>query len=38
LNLYGHPGYANMQRELEAMIRARPGIVLDKFDEPVGMA
>jgi arylsulfatase A-like enzyme len=37
-NLYGDPGYANMQRELEDMIRARPGVILDKFDEPVGMA
>jgi len=37
-NLYQEGDASPMQRELEDMIRARPGNLLSRFDEPVGMA
>lgn len=37
-NLFEDPGAASMRRELEEMIQARPGEVLEHFEEPVGMA
>jgi len=37
-NLYDDPGHAAMRRELEDMIRARPGRECAAFDDPVGMA
>ena len=37
-NRFGDPGAARLRRELEDMIRARPGDELDTFDAPVGMA
>ena len=37
-NRFDDPGYASMRKEHEDMIRARPGVELNGFDEPVGMA
>ena len=37
-NRFDDPGAARLRRELEDMIRARPGAELDAFDAPVGMA
>ena len=37
-NRFLDPGVATLQRELEDMIRARPGSELGAFDPPVGMA
>ncbi len=37
-NRFADPAAASLQRELEDMIRARPGSELDAFDTPVGMA
>ncbi len=37
-NLYQDGDASPLQRELEEMIRARPGKVCSTFDEPVGMA
>ena len=37
-NRFDDPGAASLRRELEEMLQARPGEVLETFDEPVGMA
>ena len=37
-NRFDDPGAAALRRELEEMVHARPGDVLEAFDEPVGMA
>ncbi len=37
-NRFDDPGAARLRRELEDMIRARPGRALERFDTPVGMA
>ena len=37
-NLFDDSGYAAMRKELEDMIRARPGVERATFDEPIGMA
>ena len=37
-NLYDDPGSSALRKELEDMIRARPGTERESFDEPVGMA
>lgn len=37
-NRFEDAGAAGLRRELEDMVRARPGVELDTFDEPVGMA
>jgi len=37
-NLFDDPGCAKVRKELEDMMRARPGKVLEKLAEPIGMA
>ena len=37
-NLFDDAGYKAMRKEHEDMIRSRPGVELNGFDEPVGMA
>lgn len=37
-NLFDDPGHTAMRRELEDMIRARPGPERQTFDEPIGVA
>jgi arylsulfatase A-like enzyme len=37
-NRFDDPGYAKIRKELEAMMRARPGAILAPLPEPVGMA
>ena len=37
-NLFDDPGRAKVKRELEDMMRARPGKVNDQLAEPIGMA
>jgi arylsulfatase A-like enzyme len=37
-NLFDDPGYAKVKKELEDMMRARPGKVRDNLAEPIGMA
>jgi arylsulfatase A-like enzyme len=37
-NLYDDPGYAKVRKELEDMMRARPGKVREDLPEPIGMA
>jgi N-sulfoglucosamine sulfohydrolase-like protein len=37
-NRYDDPAYARVRKELEEMMWARPGPVLDELPEPVGMA
>jgi hypothetical protein len=37
-NLFDDPGYAKVRKEMEDLMRARPGKVLDKLAEPIGMA
>ncbi|HXV11037.1 MAG TPA: sulfatase/phosphatase domain-containing protein, partial [Burkholderiales bacterium] len=37
-NLFDDPGYAKVRKELEDMMRARPGKVLERLAEPIGMA
>jgi len=37
-NLFDDPGHAAMRKELEDMIRARPGPERTALDEPIGMA
>jgi arylsulfatase A-like enzyme len=37
-NLFDDPGYAKARKELEDMMRARPGKVREDLAEPVGMA
>ena len=37
-NLFDDPGYAKMRRELQDMMRARPGAVRTDLREPIGMA
>jgi len=38
VNRFDDPGYAQIRRELEDMMRARPGKLLTQLPEPVGMA
>ena len=35
-NLFDDSGYKTLRNELEDMIAARPGTVLNEFDPPVG--
>lgn len=37
-NLFDDPGYAKVKKELEDMMRARPGKVCEDLAEPIGMA
>jgi arylsulfatase A-like enzyme len=37
-NLFADPGHAAVRKELEGLMRERPGPVLDKLAEPIGMA
>ena len=37
-NLFGDPAHAKVRKELEDMMRARPGKVREKLAEPIGMA
>ena len=37
-NLFDDPGYRKVRNELEALMRARPGKVLEQLAEPIGMA
>ena len=37
-NLFDDPGYSKVRAELEALMRARPGKVLEQLAEPIGMA
>lgn len=37
-NLFDDPGHAAVRAELEALMRARPGGVMDPLPEPVGMS
>jgi arylsulfatase A-like enzyme len=37
-NLFDDPGYAKTKKEMEDLMRARPGKVSDKLAEPIGMA
>jgi hypothetical protein len=37
-NRFDDPGAAPLRAELEEMVHARPGDVLEAFDDPVGMA
>ena len=37
-NLFDDPGSSALRKELEDMIRARPGKERTEFDEPIGMA
>ncbi len=38
VNCFDDPGYAAIRRELEDMMRARPGTLLAQLPEPIGMA
>jgi arylsulfatase A-like enzyme len=38
VNRFDDPGYATVRKELEEMMRARPGKLLERLPEPVGMA
>jgi arylsulfatase A-like enzyme len=38
VNRFDDPGYVKLRKELEDMMRARPGKVLQRLFEPVGMA
>jgi arylsulfatase A-like enzyme len=37
-NLFDDPGYAKVKKELEDMMRARPGKAREDLPEPIGMA
>jgi arylsulfatase A-like enzyme len=37
-NLFDDPGHVKVRKELEDMMRARPGKVLEQLAEPIGMA
>jgi arylsulfatase A-like enzyme len=37
-NRFDDPGYSKIRKELEGMMRARPGKVLESLAEPIGMA
>ncbi len=37
-NLFDDPGYTKLKKELEDMVRARPGKVREDLAEPIGMA
>jgi arylsulfatase A-like enzyme len=37
-NLYDDPGYRKVRDEMEGLMRARPGKVVDPLPEPIGMA
>jgi arylsulfatase A-like enzyme len=37
-NLFDDPGRARVKKQMEELMRARPGKVLDKLAEPIGMA
>jgi arylsulfatase A-like enzyme len=37
-NLFDDPGHAAVRKELEGLMRERPGPVLGKLAEPIGMA
>jgi len=38
VNRFNDPGYGKIRKELEDMMRARPGKILAQLPEPVGMA
>jgi hypothetical protein len=37
-NQFDDPGYRNMRKEFDALVRARPGGIRDDLPEPIGMA
>jgi len=37
-NLFDDPGYAKVRKDMEDLMRARPGKVQEKLAEPIGMA
>jgi arylsulfatase A-like enzyme len=37
-NLYDDPGYAKVRRQMEELMRARPGEIANPLAEPIGMA
>ena len=37
-NVFDDPGYAKVKKELQDMMRARPGTVREDLPEPIGMA
>jgi arylsulfatase A-like enzyme len=37
-NLFDDPGRAHVKKQMEALLHARPGKVLDTLAEPIGMA
>ena len=37
-NLFDDPGYASVRKELEDMMRERPGRLRENLAEPIGMA
>lgn len=37
-NLYDDPGYARVRRQMEELMRARPGEIANPLTEPIGMA
>jgi hypothetical protein len=37
-NLFDDSGYATVRKEMEALMRARPGKVKENLAEPIGMA
>jgi hypothetical protein len=38
VNRFDDPDYAKIRKELEDMMRARPGKILARLPEPIGMA
>jgi hypothetical protein len=38
VNRFDDPGYATLRKELETMMRARPGKLLERLPDPIGMA
>jgi len=38
VNRFNDPGYGKIRKELEDMMRARPGTILVQLPEPIGMA
>jgi arylsulfatase A-like enzyme len=38
VNRFDDPGYTTLRKEFEAMMRARPGKLLERLPDPIGMA
>jgi hypothetical protein len=38
VNRFDDPAYASVRKELHELMRARPGEVLERLPEPIGMA